>query len=123
MWNYSQSTGTLTAPDGTAYTGNYSGHGLGVNAPALQSEPDIGPIPQGLYTIGPPFTDPEKGPLVMALTPDPANEMYGRSGFELHGDLVTEMGRRLASLGCIVAPHATRAAIAGSGYNTLRVVG
>jgi|HubBroStandDraft_2_1064218.scaffolds.fasta_scaffold112497_2 hypothetical protein len=122
MWTYDQQTGLLLGSDGKGYPGGYSGHGLGVNNPAMQSTPDVGPIPQGFYTIGSPYVDPEKGPLVMALTPDPTNEMYGRGGFLMHGDLVTEIGLKLASLGCIVEPHATRLIVANSGDNRLQVI-
>jgi hypothetical protein len=88
----------------------------------MQQEHDVGPIPVGLYAIGQPYVDPEKGPLVMRLTPDPGNEMFGRGGFLMHGDLVTEVGLRLASLGCIIEPHATRLAVATSGDNKLQVI-
>ena len=74
MWRYSQSTGTLTAPDGSVAGHGYSGHGPGINNPAMQNVPDVGPIPVGMYTIGPFRSDPEKGPLVCDLIPDPANE-------------------------------------------------
>jgi hypothetical protein len=66
--------------------------------------------------------DPEKGPLVMRLTPDPGNEMFNRGGFLMHGDLVTEVGLRLASLGCIIEPHATRLAVANSKDFYLQVI-
>jgi lipoprotein-anchoring transpeptidase ErfK/SrfK len=38
----------------------------------------------------------------MWLTPNPANEMFGRFGFGIHADEVANPGKRLASTGCIV---------------------
>ena len=122
MWTYEQSTGILRDTNGNEYLGGYSGHGLGVNAPNYQNVPDIGPIPTGLYAMRNWRSDPEKGPLVCDLIPDGGNEMYGRSGFMMHGDLVTEMGLRLASLGCIVEPYATRLDVKASGDSTLQVI-
>ena len=121
MWQYSQSTGALTAPDGSLAGSGYSGHGTGVNAPQMQNVADVGPIPQGLWFIGAPYTDPEKGPLVMRLEPDSATETFGRSGFLIHGDLVGHVGAKLASHGCIILAHALRQAIANSGDSTLEV--
>ncbi len=122
MWTYKQSTGILTASDGTEYDGGYSGHGEGVNTPSMQDVPDVGPIPQGFYTIANWHTDPEKGPLVAELIPDAENEMFGRSGFLMHGDLVGKVGLRLASHGCIIEPHGTRMTVHNSGDGRLQVI-
>lgn len=81
----------------------------GVNNPAMQSQHNIGPAPQGFYTIGAPIDDPHFGP-VMWLTPDAANVMFGRSGFGIHcknakrdaGLLGTPAGND-SSDGCLVA--------------------
>ena len=122
MWQYSQSTGALTAPDGSLAGSGYSGgHGEGVNAPQMQNVADVGPIPQGFWAIGAPYTDPEKGPLVMRLEPDSATETFGRSGFLIHGDLVGHVGAKLASHGCIILSHALRQAIATSEDSNLLV--
>ena len=122
MWQYQQSTGSLTDPSGDVIGQGYSGHGLGVNAPALQNVPDVGPIPQGEYLIGQPYTDPAKGPLVMRLMAFKDTDTFGRSGFLIHGDLVGEMGEDLASEGCIILAHAFRLAIAASGDTLLNVI-
>ncbi len=37
----------------------------------MQNDPDIGPIPEGTYTIGPQHFEKGKGPVFMALTPKP----------------------------------------------------
>ena len=47
---------------------------------------------------------------------------FGRSGFEIHGDLIGEVGKDLASEGCIILGHAFRLAIAASGDTLLNVV-
>lgn len=107
-WIYSQYTGELFEEGQlTPIAKGYSGHGIGVNNPALQDVPDVGPIPQGRYTVGYPRDTEEQGPYVLPLTPDPANLMFGRSGFLCHGDLTS--GPILqASLGCIIMPRFAR---------------
>jgi hypothetical protein len=124
MWCYVQRTGALLDDAGRAAGYGYSGSGAGKDAPGRQDEPDEGPIPQGYYTIGPPeciAAPGPHGPFVLRLTPDAANEMYGRSGFLIHGDgLGPHAGD--ASHGCIVLPRSVRVAMAASGDNRLRVV-
>ena len=57
----------------------------------------------------------------MWLTPDPANEMFGRSGFGIHADEIANPGKHLASTGCIVMSNAARIAIWQSEDRQLRV--
>ena len=121
MWTYEQSTGNLLHDSSQIGVG-YSGHGPGVNNPALESIPDEGPIPEGLYEIGHPVNTTSHGPFVMPLTPDSSNEMHGRSGFLIHGDEVSHPGEELASLGCIVLSHPLRSQIWTSGDHQLRVI-
>jgi hypothetical protein len=84
---YSQSTGKLFNDDGSYVDTGHSGHGVGLNNPAMQNVKNIGPLPQGWYTIGAPITDKITGPYSLPLTPDPANEMYNRGSFLMHGGL------------------------------------
>lgn len=119
MWTYEQSSGDLLF-DGRLIATGYSGHGAGVNDPALQGVKDVGPLPQGKYTIGPAVQDPQTGPVSMHLIPDAANEMYGRGSFLIHGD--NEACDHTASEGCIILPREVRERIAGSGDRTLQVV-
>jgi hypothetical protein len=103
----------------------YSGHGAGVNNPAMQADRDVGPIPRGFYEIGQAFDHPTRGPLVMRLMPRPGTDTFGRSGFLIHGDLKSAPGKHLASLGCIVLDHDLRARIAAavaSGDRLLQVI-
>jgi hypothetical protein len=102
MLTYSQTTGKMQDAAGKLLGTGYAGHGEGVNNPALQSVHDIGPLPQGSYTINSPVNTTTHGPYVMWLTPDPANQMSGRSGFGIHADEMANPGKRLASTGCIV---------------------
>lgn len=121
MWTYQQTTGQIShggiAPLGTGY----SGFGAGKNNPALEYEPNIGPVPRGLYKIGAPedLEGGPHGPFILPLTPDPANQMFGRFGFLIHGDSISHSG--LASRGCIILDGAIREQIAASGDGDLQV--
>ena len=117
-WTYSQSSGDLSH-DGQHIATGYSGHAEGLNNPALQDDHGIGPIPQGSYTIGPASVHPGKGPVVMALDPAPANNMFGRDGFLIHGD--TAALDHSASHGCIILARPFREQIANSSDRTLIV--
>ncbi len=119
-WSYCQSSGAFLHDDVFVGTG-YSGKGEGLDNPDLQNVPDEGPIPEGTYTIGPAGTHPGKGPVVMALEPDPANQMFERSGFLIHGDNA-EMNHT-ASEGCIILSRAIRNQISESADRVLIVTG
>lgn len=71
------------------------------NNPEFQDVHNVGPLPQGQYTIGPLHTVPHMGPC-MPLTPEPANSMFGRAGFFVHLDNPAHVGA--SSDGCIVVP-------------------
>jgi len=124
MWTYVQRSGELRNADGELVAAGYSGFPPdGKNNPGVEAEPDIGPIPCGYYTIGAPecvdAAGPH-GPFVLPLTPDPSNEMFGRSGFLCHGDSIAHAG--CASHGCMIFPRAIRDAIAASNDDRLLVV-
>jgi hypothetical protein len=114
-WTYSQSTGSLTQ-DGVFVATGYSGAGPGRNNPAEQAVPNVGPIPQGRYSIGPPFETARQGECVMRLTPA-GHDALGRSGFLIHGDNLTHD----ASTGCIILPREIRDRIAASPDRDLEV--
>ncbi len=124
MLIYEQSSGRLTDEHGALVGECYSGHDNGKNNPALQHVPDIGPIPVGVYRIGPPFDDPgHLGKFVMSLTPLPDTDTFGRSGFFMHGDSAAHTGG--ASEGCIIAGPLTRHRVAATltaGDGLLKVV-
>jgi hypothetical protein len=111
MLTYSQISGEMRSSTGELLGSGYSGHGDGINNPAMQSIHNTGPLPQGVYTINPPVNTTTHGPYVMWLTPDPVNVMFGRSGFGIHADEIANPGKRLASTGCVVMSGGARIAI------------
>ena len=107
-WGYQQSTGTLTK-DGIFEGTGYSGTGAGRDNPAMQNVPNVGPIPQGSYTIGPEYDEvPGLGPCVMHLDAQPGTETFGRSEFRIHGN----NAENDASHGCVILGPALRHLIA-----------
>jgi hypothetical protein len=119
MWSYSQSTGAFVSPAGTQVGTGYSGNGAGLNNPLKQDVEGVGPIPQGVWTIGGFFDDQEKGPIVAHLTPADGTETFGRSGFMVHGD--NQAMDRSASEGCIILPRAVRSMVMASDDRALTV--
>lgn len=125
MWQFRQSTGEIThnsAPaNGTDKVFAYSGYQEGKNNPSQQNVPDVGPVPQGLWTIsGPPVETAEHGPYVLTLTPEHGTDTFGRSGFLIHGDSVQHPGE--ASRGCVIVPRNIRESIWLSGDRLLTVI-
>ncbi len=51
--NFSQSTGTVTTEAGAFVAKGWAGRGDGKNNPDAQSIRSFGPLPQGLYKVGP----------------------------------------------------------------------
>ena len=135
MWVYQQSSGNLfrstplvqgaegVETSASTFIGKgYSGNGRGLNNPQMQDVHDVGPVPQGDWLIGKPYDHSEHGPHVMALTPEPGTETFGRSGFLIHGDLVDKPGQFLASKGCVILARWMRERISQSGDFLLRVI-
>jgi hypothetical protein len=121
MWTYKQSTGELMDGSGTRVAIGYSGHLQGKNNPALQDQHDVGPIPQGHWSIqGPPMNTATHGPFVLRLEPEDGTNTFGRSGFLIHGDSVVHPG--MASLGCIIMLRAIREEIWNSPDHELQVI-
>lgn len=120
MWTFESSTGKMFWPSSDKSAQGYSGHGEGKNKPLLQTAKDVGPIPTGIWHIGPAFTHPHLGPLVMPLLPAHGTNTYGRDHFYIHGENASRPPG-LASKGCIVLDHWTREAIA-DGKDRLLVV-
>jgi len=119
---YEQSTGRLYYGLSMMGTG-YAGAPSGKNNPAMQNVPNVGPLPEGWYTIEPPTNSTHCGQEAFPLRPDAANQMFGRSGFFLHGDDIAHPGA--GSDGCIVPSPPVRDAvktIVAAGNNRLQVV-
>jgi hypothetical protein len=99
----------------------YAGHAAGLNNPAMQNVHDIGPLPRGRYKMTALVDSPHTGLATIIMDPDPANEMFGRSGFRIHGD--NAAANHSASDGCIIAGHAAdRTQIWNSGDHDLEVL-
>jgi hypothetical protein len=121
MWTYQQATGFLIAPNGARLVpAGYAGWGVGKNNPSLQSLEFVGPIPQGVYEAGEPEDSIRLGKFAIPLVPRAENEMYGRSGFFMHGDSLDNPGN--ASDGCIVQSYEHRVMFWDSTDHVLQVV-
>jgi hypothetical protein len=112
----------MSAADGAVAGYGYSGHGEGVNNPALESVPNVGPIPAGRWTIGAAEDNSRLGPVAMPLTPVDTDATFGRGGFFIHGDSVEFAGQEEASHGCIILARDVRELIAASGDTDLAVI-
>ena len=124
-WTYEQSSGRMSNDASEVVGVGYSGGDCGrvpegKNSPQRQSIPDVGPIPCGMYRIGAPVDTISHGPYVLPLSPNSSNEMYGRSGFLIHGDSVVSPGK--ASEGCIILSRDVRELIGESMDHSLEVV-
>lgn len=113
MWVWDQREGTLRRNSGEIVARGYAGSPEGKNLREKQAKVNVGPIPVGLYKIGPALRTTKLGPIIFALTPDPGNEMFGRSEFMIHWDSRKKPGA--ASQGCIVL------VMTADGLNPLRV--
>lgn len=121
MWTYRQGTGDLIAPDGNDAGTGWSGNGEGYNNPAFEKVHGKGPLPKGWYKIiKPSFTSVHSGPFTLRLDPYPDNEMFDRSGFEIHG--ARKVNPEISSNGCIVLPREIRLKIESSTDDLLQVI-
>ena len=120
MWTYAQASGQLLQNGQLVGTG-YSGYDNGKNNPSMQAVENMGPIPQGDWTIvGPPVNTSTHGPYVLTLQPAQGTNTFGRSGFLMHGDSIEAPG--CASHGCVIMPRAVREQVWNSGDTDLEVV-
>jgi hypothetical protein len=101
----------------------YAGNGDGLNNPDMCDVADVGPIPQGMYSIGDPISyQPRLGKYVIPLTPMDGTTMFGRSGFFLHGDNASKPPF-CSSDGCaVIEPESSRVEIGQSSDRILEVV-
>jgi len=120
MWTYVQNSGNLLDPTGALLDTGYAGSGEDKNNPADEAVKGKGPLPCGIYTIQKAVDTVDHGPEVMWLIPDPANEMFGRGGFGMHGDSKKNPG--CASEGCIVMEKPARDTVNESIDKKLEVV-
>ena len=102
---YEIPTGKLFDENGLIGTG-WAGQLAGKNNPAMQNVSKVGPLPMGTYWVGDPITHPRLGALGFPLTPDPANEMFSRADFYIHG--ANRKTPSISSEGCIIQMLPTR---------------
>lgn len=125
MWIWDQSAGELRR-NGEVVSRGYSGNGRGVNNPARQAAPGVGPVPRGRWKLVSVANSGNTGPFTITLhaadaTPgDDRHDETGRSAFRIHGDNVHL--NRTASHGCIILPRAIRELMWRSGDRDLEVV-
>jgi hypothetical protein len=119
MWIWRQRLGVLYHNDVKQGEG-YSGAGVDKNQPASQELKNKGPIPAGVYGIGPPHRTDTHGDHVLSLTPWKQNYMFGRDAFLIHGDSIADPGT--ASEGCVILSRALREQISNSGDTVLVVL-
>jgi hypothetical protein len=121
-WEYSQSTGQLSY-DGVPFGDpGYAGRGAGLNNPEMQGVRNIGPVPQGDYTMGDTSNynwNNRDHPYATPLIPASGNDMHGRSGFLIHGG--PKQPTYSASEGCIIMPDGTRIYLDRTQNRNLRV--
>jgi len=123
-WTFEITTGRLFDPAGTEVSRGYAGGNCGKNPegrnnPDLCNVPNIGPLPPGFYTYGEPIEHSKLGAFAIPLIPDPANEMYDRKDFFMHGDTPIPGN---GSEGCIVQPRPWREAAHKSPDQRIQVV-
>jgi hypothetical protein len=106
--NYSQTTGHLTKDSGEFIAEGWAGNGKGKNNPSMQNAKSVGPLPRGIYQVGPwEELHTGLGPLVAHLTMI-SGESFGRDAFYIHGPAVDPSHYGQESKGCIVIPREGR---------------
>ena len=118
-WIYRQMTGELHYGGDVVATG-YSGFGQAKNDPASQRLEGLGPIPQGVWRMGPLSTNEVHGPLAITLIPSMGTDTFGRSGFLVHGDSREAPGEAIH--GCIIINREVREEMIDSPDKQLLVV-
>jgi hypothetical protein len=103
---YEQATGKLTEDEGKLIGIGWAGHLQGRNNPAMQNVKGVGPLPKGKYFVQDPEDGTHLGPMAFPLVPDKDNEMFGRSGFFIHGANADHP--TLSSDGCIIQGRIAR---------------
>lgn len=108
--------------DGEELTGSpiYSGHGEGLNNPAMEAVHNVGPIPAGRWHIQSWQDNYENKGSVVAILLPVGHDAHGRSGFLIHGPHADDHFD--SSDGCIIAPHSVRQQMRDNGSSDLLVV-
>lgn len=90
---------------GKVYPGSYSGHGEGLNNPAMESVHGVGRLPRGRYKIDVWHDEHHLGKCVAHLIPV-GHDAHGRTALFWHGD--NAQMNHTASDGCVVSPYDVR---------------
>lgn len=119
---FQQSTGEVRDAEGAFIAKGWAGHGEGKNNPHLQDIHNIGPLPQGLYFVGPwEELHHGLGPWVAHLE-QIEGDTFGRSAFYIHGPAVDPSRFGQESKGCIVLPRASRMIVKALAPDQVRVI-
>lgn len=112
---YSQRSGLLRFVENgrTTYLRGFAGRRGGLNNHLAQTLSNTGPLPVGFYRAVVLAHPRFKAPAIR-LDPYQTNQMYGRSGFWIHG------GKE--SHGCIILQKAARQRLVAAGVTVLEVV-
>ena len=126
-WTYKISTGQLFDPHHVLVGIGFSGQKECLNNPNKTDVSHLGPLPIGKYTIEQERVSKTLGPVVIDLTPDKDNEMFGRSLFRMHGvskdnPLTPENETLLSSHGCICMNRIIRNMVSKSEDRELEVI-
>jgi len=109
-WLYNVKTGELRNPAGAIIGLGYSGSREAKNNPAFEHVANLGPLPRGVWTMGPADTHPELGPICIPLHPCMGTNTFARHDFFIHGD--NPAHPRDSSHGCPVFGPTTRTMLA-----------
>ena len=120
MWTYQIATRCLLHDGEVVSNTGWAGQGPWQDDPTETNVEKKGPLPCGLYTIGPAYHHDKLGPVTMNLGPDAENEMFGRADFRIHGASATDSAH--SSEGCIIQLRSVREQIAASPDRRLEVV-
>lgn len=99
----------MVSDAGQVIATGYAGKGKGKNSSAHESVPNVGPIPRGRWIIAAMTDTKDHGPFCLRLLPYEGTVTFGRSGFLIHGDSISDPGN--ASQGCIILPRVARETI------------
>jgi hypothetical protein len=119
---YTTSSGRMTCQDDKSgevvlEAQGWSGRGAGKDNPAWEGISNWGPLPRGFYFISGGFNYPGKGDPTFILSPLlGGQEMWGRSGFLIHGGFGPN-----DSWGCIILTQESRRALRQVGASYLWV--
>ena len=97
----------VVSQDGRGPIGRfYAGAPGHVNKPDDCALVGLGPLPVGVYQMGPPIDDPDVGQFAIPLTQIQGNT-YNRSAFLWHGDNASKAPES-SSRGCPISPRSVR---------------